>query len=98
MFLFFLMIQLVATAPRVSKVVSYKGVTMRSFRCGTLSGVGAGDEDACAGGGVAVARACAVGAADGPHARYGTVCSIDFVSGCAEGRFVRAESKFANSF
>jgi len=40
----------------------------------------------------------AVGAADGPHARYGTVCSIDFVSGCAEGRFVRAESKFANSF
>jgi len=40
----------------------------------------------------------AVGAADGPHARYGTVCSIDFVSGCAEGTFVRAESKVANSF
>src|SRR5438067_11673782 len=40
----------------------------------------------------------AVGAADGPHARYGTVCSIHFVSGCAESKFVRAESKFANSF
>jgi hypothetical protein len=25
-------------------------------------------------------------------------CSIDFVSGCAEGTFVRAESKVANSF
>ena len=62
------MIQLVATAPRVSKVVSYKGVTMRSFRCGTLSGVGAGDEDARAGAGVAVAKACAVGEAEGDAA------------------------------
>ena len=60
------MIQLVATAPRVSKVVSYKGVTMRSLRCGTLSGVGAGKEDAWAG--VAVAKACAVGEAEGDAA------------------------------
>ena len=67
-FLFFLMIQLVATAPRVSKVVSYKGVTMRSLRCGMLSGIGARDEDAWAGAGVAVAKACAVGAAEGDTA------------------------------
>jgi uncharacterized protein YkwD len=40
----------------------------------------------------------AVGAAYGPHARYGSVCSIDFVSGYAEGTFVRAGSKVANSF
>jgi len=40
----------------------------RSFRCGMLSGVGAGDEDAWAGAGVAVARACAVGAAEGDAA------------------------------
>ena len=62
------MIQLVATAPRVSKVVSYKGVTMRSLRCGTRSGVGAGKEDAWAGAGVAVAKACAVGEAEGDAA------------------------------
>jgi uncharacterized protein YkwD len=40
----------------------------------------------------------AIGAAYGPRARYGSVCSIDFVSACGEGTFVRAESKVANSF
>jgi uncharacterized protein YkwD len=39
----------------------------------------------------------AAGAAFGPHARYGTVCSIDFASGYADGRFVRAGSEAANS-
>src|SRR5713226_8422257 len=42
-FLFFLIIQLVATAPRVSNVTSYKGVTTRTFRCGVLSTAGTGD-------------------------------------------------------
>ena len=64
-FLFFVKIQLVAAAPRVSSVASYSGVTMRSFRCGTVSGVGAGEALACTGAGVAVATACAVGEAEG---------------------------------
>ena len=33
----------------------------------------------------------AAGAAYGPHARYGSVCSIDFASGYAEGTFVVLE-------
>jgi uncharacterized protein YkwD len=37
------------------------------------------------------------GAAYGPHARFGSVCSIDFVSGYAENRFVRAGSDAQNS-
>ena len=40
----------------------------------------------------------AAGAAYGPHARYGSVCSIDFVSGYADGSFVGAGSEAANSF
>jgi uncharacterized protein YkwD len=40
----------------------------------------------------------AAGAAYGPHARYGSVCSIDFASGYAEGTFVRAGTDTANSF
>ena len=40
----------------------------------------------------------AAGAAYGPHARYGTVCSIDFAGGYAEGTFVRAGADAANSF
>jgi uncharacterized protein YkwD len=38
------------------------------------------------------------GAAYGPHARFGSVCSIDFASGYAENRFVRTESDAQNSF
>ncbi|PYL98633.1 MAG: CAP domain-containing protein [Verrucomicrobia bacterium] len=38
------------------------------------------------------------GAAYGPHARFGSVCSIDFASGYAENRFVRAGSDAQNSF
>jgi hypothetical protein len=38
------------------------------------------------------------GAAYGPHARFGSVCSIDFASGYAENRFVRAGSESQNSF
>ena len=38
------------------------------------------------------------GAAYGPHARYGSVCSIDFASGYAEGTFVRAGTDAENSF
>ena len=59
MFLFFLMIQLVMTAPRVSNVASYRGVTMRTLRCGILSGVGDGDCANCDGVGVALAVGCA---------------------------------------
>jgi uncharacterized protein YkwD len=40
----------------------------------------------------------AAGAAYGPHARYGSVCSIDFASGYAEGAFVRAGTNAGNSF
>jgi uncharacterized protein YkwD len=40
----------------------------------------------------------AVGAAYGPHARYGSVCSIDFASSYAEGTLVRAGTDAANSF
>ena len=40
----------------------------------------------------------AAGAAYGPHARYGSVCSIEFASGYAERSFVRAGSEAANSF
>jgi hypothetical protein len=38
------------------------------------------------------------GAAYGPHARFGSVCSIDFASGYAENGFVGAESDAQNSF
>ena len=38
------------------------------------------------------------GAAYGPHARFGSVCSIDFARGYAENRFVRAGSDRQNSF
>jgi uncharacterized protein YkwD len=38
------------------------------------------------------------GAAYGPHARFGSVCSIDFASGYAETRFVRAGSDAQDSF
>jgi uncharacterized protein YkwD len=38
------------------------------------------------------------GAAYGPHARFGSVCSIDFASGYAKNRFVRAGSDAQNSF
>jgi uncharacterized protein YkwD len=38
------------------------------------------------------------GAAYGPRARFGSVCSIDFASGYAENRFVRAGSDAQNSF
>ena len=38
------------------------------------------------------------GAAYGPHARFGSVCSIDFASGYAENRLVRAGSDAQNSF
>jgi uncharacterized protein YkwD len=40
----------------------------------------------------------AAGAAYGPHARYGSVYSIDFASGYAEGTFVCAGTDAANSF
>jgi uncharacterized protein YkwD len=40
----------------------------------------------------------AAGAAYGPHARYGSVCSIDFAGGYAEGTFVRVGIDAANSF
>jgi uncharacterized protein YkwD len=40
----------------------------------------------------------AAGAAYGPHARFGSVCSIDFASGYAENGFVRAGSDAQNSF
>jgi uncharacterized protein YkwD len=40
----------------------------------------------------------AAGAAYGPHARYDSVCSIDFASGYADGTFVRAGTDAANSF
>jgi uncharacterized protein YkwD len=38
------------------------------------------------------------GAAYGPHARFGSVCSIDFASGYTENRFVHAGSDAQNSF
>jgi uncharacterized protein YkwD len=38
------------------------------------------------------------GAAYGPHARFGSVCSIDFASGYAENRLVRAGSTAEDSF
>ncbi len=38
------------------------------------------------------------GAAYGPHARFGSVCSIDFARGYAENGFVRAGSDAQNSF
>jgi len=38
------------------------------------------------------------GAAYGSHARFGGVCSIDFASGYAENRLVRAGSDAQNSF
>lgn len=38
------------------------------------------------------------GAAYGPHARFGSVCSIDFASGYAENRFAHAGSDAENSF
>jgi hypothetical protein len=38
------------------------------------------------------------GAAYGSHARFGSVCSIDFASGYAENRLVRAGSDAQNSF
>ncbi len=38
------------------------------------------------------------GAAYGPHAGFGSVCSIDFASGYAENRFVRAGSDAQNPF
>ncbi len=38
------------------------------------------------------------GAAYGPHARFGSVCSIDFASGYAENRFVRVRNDAQNSF
>ena len=53
-----------ATAPRVSKVASYSGVTIFSFRAGTSSGVGDGDAAACEFG-VALDRAWTVGEAVG---------------------------------
>jgi uncharacterized protein YkwD len=40
----------------------------------------------------------AAGAAYGPHARYGSVCSIDFASDYAQETFVRAGTDAANSF
>ena len=40
----------------------------------------------------------AAGAAYGPHARYGSICSIDFASGYAEGTFVGAGTNAANPF
>src|SRR2546421_6369191 len=39
-----------------------------------------------------------VGAAYGPHARFGRVCSIDFASGYAENKFARSGSDAQNSF
>jgi len=38
------------------------------------------------------------GAAYGSHARFGSVCSIDFANGYVENRFVRAGSDAQNSF
>jgi uncharacterized protein YkwD len=38
------------------------------------------------------------GAAYGPHARFGSVCSIDFASGYTENRFARSGSDAQNSF
>jgi uncharacterized protein YkwD len=40
----------------------------------------------------------AAGAAYGPHARFGSVCSIDFASGYAENRFAGAGSNPQNLF
>jgi hypothetical protein len=40
----------------------------------------------------------AAGAAYGLHARYGSVCSIGFASGYAQGTFVRTETDATNSF
>jgi uncharacterized protein YkwD len=40
----------------------------------------------------------AAGVAYGPHARYGSVCSIDFASGYVEGTVVCAGTDAANSF
>src|SRR5437764_8578542 len=39
-----------------------------------------------------------VGAAYGPRARFGSVCSIDFASGYAENKFARSGSDAQNSF
>jgi uncharacterized protein YkwD len=39
-----------------------------------------------------------VGAAYGPHARYGSVCSIDFASGYAEGTLASTGNRETNSF
>jgi len=39
-----------------------------------------------------------VGAAYGPHARFGSVCSIDFASGYAENKLARSGSDAQNSF
>src|SRR5260370_21440107 len=69
--LFFLRIQLVATAPRVSRVASYKGVTMRSFRCGVLSTAGDGAAGAVAG--VMLGFDCVVG------------CDVGCGEPCADG-------------
>jgi len=38
------------------------------------------------------------GAAYRPHARYGSVCSIDFASGYAEGTLARVGTDTATSF
>jgi len=38
------------------------------------------------------------GAAYGPHARFGTVCSIDFASGYGESTLAQAEANSAKSF
>ena len=40
----------------------------------------------------------AAGAASGPHARYGSVCSIDFASRYAEGTLVRVGTDTTTSF
>jgi len=64
-FLFLVIFQLIATAPRVSNVASYSGVTTLILRWGTLSGVGAGDAAACCGAGAAVAVGCACAVACG---------------------------------
>src|SRR6266403_909554 len=41
---------------------------------------------------------CLAAAAYGSHARFGSVCSIDFASGYVENRLVRAGSDAQNSF
>src|SRR5712692_7890694 len=71
--LFFLRIQLVATAPRASNVTSYNGVTTRSFRCGVLSTAGAGDGEACGVAGVTLGFGCAAG------------CDVGCGEPCADG-------------